>query len=432
MTVRTWWSTAALAREHEVLHAWSSSNGRVADHIDALARRSRSIHETECINLNPATNVMNPRAEALLSSGLGVRPSLGHPGDKYETGLEAIEEIEILATHLARRVFRADHAEVRVPSGATANLFAFVATCRPGDVVIAPPASIGGHVTHHVAGAAGLYGLRVHEAPVDPARFTVDVEGLASLAHEVRPRLITVGGSLNLAPHPVGDIRAIADAVGARVMFDAAHLCGLIAGGAWPNPLDEGAHVMTMSTYKSLGGPPAGLVLTHDALLAERIDAIAFPGLTANFDVAKTAALAVTLADWIDHGSSYAAAMVEHARALAVALAAEGIPMVGTAAGLTTSHQCAVDARRWDGGDAAARRLRRANLLASGIGLPVGDGMAGLRLGTPEVTRVGMTTEHMIEIAHLIAAALDGDPERIAPRATELRRRFDTVHYVHH
>jgi glycine hydroxymethyltransferase len=136
----------------------------------------------ECVNLNPATNVMNPRAEALLASGLGTRPSLGYPTDKYEMGLEAIEEIEVIAAALAAEIFEARFAEIRVASGAMANLYAFMATCRPGDAIIAPPASIGGHVTHHGAGAAGLYGLTIHEAPVDAARCTVDLDGLRDLA----------------------------------------------------------------------------------------------------------------------------------------------------------------------------------------------------------------------------------------------------------
>jgi glycine hydroxymethyltransferase len=123
--------------------------------IDALAEQNRQIHERDCFNLNPAANVMNPRAEALLSSRLGSRPSLGYPGDKYEMGLEAIEEIEVIAADLAAEVFDARHAEIRVASGAMANLYAFMATCRPGDTIIAPPGAIGGHVTHHDAGCAG-------------------------------------------------------------------------------------------------------------------------------------------------------------------------------------------------------------------------------------------------------------------------------------
>lgn len=131
-----------------------------ADAIDRrlldLVDRSTRIHEVEAVNLNPAANTMNPRAEALLASGLGSRPSLGYPGAKYEMGLEAIEQIEIIAAELATEVFDADHVEIRVPSGAMANLFAFMATTRPGDAVIVPPAAVAGHVTHHADGAAGL------------------------------------------------------------------------------------------------------------------------------------------------------------------------------------------------------------------------------------------------------------------------------------
>ena len=176
---------------------------RLADRIDALVERNRRLYDVECVNLNPATSTLSPRAAAALDPGLSNRPSLGYPGDKYETGLEAIETIEIVAAELAALVFDADFAEVRVPSGAIANLYAFMATCRPGDAIIVPPATIAGHVTHHTPGAAGLYGLDVHEAPIDATRYTVDVDGVAALAERVRPRLITIGGSLNLTHHDV-------------------------------------------------------------------------------------------------------------------------------------------------------------------------------------------------------------------------------------
>ena len=154
------------------------SSDQVLARIEDLAEANRDIHEKECFNLNPATNVMNPRAEALLASGIGSRPSLGYPGDKYEMGLEAIEEIEVIAAELAAEVFQARYAEIRVPSGAIANLYGFMATCKPGDTIIAPPATVGGHVTHHQAGCAGLYGLNIVAAPVRADGYTVDVDAL--------------------------------------------------------------------------------------------------------------------------------------------------------------------------------------------------------------------------------------------------------------
>jgi glycine hydroxymethyltransferase len=436
LKTRDWVPATAEARVRQLAAAARAGTPDEAQRrVEALAAASRDLYARRALNLNPAANVMNPRAEALLAAGLGMRPSLGYPGAKYETGLAEIEEIEVIAAELAATVFGAGYAEVRVASGSIANLYAFLATSRPGDAIIAPPAEIGGHVTHHAPGAAGLCGLAIHAAPIDAARYVVDVDGVRDLARRVRPALITVGGSLNLEPHPVAALRAIADEVGALLMFDAAHLSGPIAGHAWQQPLAEGAHLMTMSTYKSLGGPPSGLVVTNDAAIARRLDAIAYPGLTANFDAGKTAALAVCLADWLACGRDYAATMVATAAALAEALAAEGVPVFRTAAGFTQSHQLAIVAAPFGGGHRAALRLERANLLASGIGLPLApvDGdMNGLRLGTPEIVRIGMGPADMPELAHLIAVALLGDQaaDGVAAEVTALRGRFDGVGYV--
>ena len=423
-------------------HVQALANGVAGQPSDALDRRlhalvdeNRAIHERQCINLNPASNVMNPRAEALLAAGLGPRASLGYPGDKYETGLEAIERIEVMAAELAAEVFGARFAEIRVGSGALANLYVFMATAKPGDVIIAPPGEIGGHVTHHERGAAGRYGVVTHPAPVDAANSTVDLDILRADARRLRPKLISIGGSLNLFPHPIAEIRAIADEVGALVLYDAAHMSGMIAGQAWQQPLAEGAHVMTMSTYKSLGGPPSGLILTNEADLAERLDAIAYPGLTANFDVGKAAALALTLLDWKAHGQAYARAMADTAKALAAALAAQGLPVFAAERGFTTTQQFALQAQSFGGGQTAARRLRRANILACGIGLPLaplpGD-VNGLRLGTPEIVRWGMTPADMPELAGGIAdALLDRRPlPAIAAEVTAFRAGFDRLHFI--
>lgn len=425
---REWVPAAA---ESLVQQVASSVGPDVLAELDRLVALNHQIHDVDTINLNPATNVMNPRAEAMLSKGLGSRPSLGYPGEKYEMGLEAIEQIEVIAAELVAEVFGARYAEVRVPSGAIANLYAFLATCEPGDTIIAPPPSIGGHVTHHLGGSAGMYRLKTVPHVVDASRYSVDVSALRELAHRVKPRVITVGQSLNLTEHPVAAVREIADEVGAFVLFDAAHACGLIAGGVWANPLDEGAHMMTFSTYKSLGGPAGGVVVTNDAEIAERLDHIAYPGLTANFDAAKTAALAVTMVDWKTVGAQYAETMVANSLALAAALESHGLPLYSTSLGPTTTHQFAVVTP--GGGQAASQKLRRANLLACGIGLPLdpveGD-TNGLRLGTPEITRLGMQPEHMPALADFIVRGLGDNPESVAPEVTAWRRQFSGVHYI--
>ena len=436
LQVRPWVPAVAEQRVQSLAAAFANQD---ADALEVrlldLVQQNQDIHERDCINLNPATNIMNPRAEALLARHLGSRPSLGYPGDKYEMGLEAIEQIEVMAAQLAAEVFDARYAEIRVPSGALANLFVFMATAQPGDRMVAPPPSIGGHVTHQRAGAAGLYGLHTLAAPVNAQGYTVDVDALRVLVRAEKPKLITVGGSLNLFPHPIAQIREIADEVGAWVMFDAAHLCGIIAGRAWQQPLQEGAHVMTMSTYKSLGGPAGGLIVSNDAELAQRIDAIAYPGLTANFDAAKSAALAMTLLDWKAFGRAYAQAMVDTAQALAQSLVESGVPVFARDRGITMSHQFAIEAAAYGGGQTAAKRLRQANILSCGIGLPLpelANDLNGLRCGTPEIVRWGMGPADMPELAgHIVDALTSNKPiADIARAVSQQRARFRELRFM--
>jgi glycine hydroxymethyltransferase len=346
-------------------------------------------------------------------------------------GLEAIEEIEVMASSLVAEIFCAKFAEIRVPSGAMANLFSFMSICKPGDTIIVPPASIGGHVTHHKPGCAGLFGLNIIEAPIDKDYYTVDVDQLRELALKERPKLITLGGSLNLFEHPISEVSSIAEEVGARLLFDAAHQCGLIAGKAWENPLDHGADLVTMSTYKSLGGPPGGVIVTNDPEIAKKIDGIAFPGMTANFDAAKSAALAVTMLDWQDYGKKYVAEMVLMAKTLASCLEDYDVPVFFGALGHTQSHQFAVLADKYQGGQEVSKLLRKSGFLACGIGLPVQDiegDMNGVRFGTPELVRWGMKAKHSNKLAGLIAKALKG--HNVSDQVSDWRRTFNKIHFV--
>ena len=416
-------------------YAALSADALEAELVATLTRHEQ-FHDREVVNLYAGTNLVNPRAAAFLARSVGSRPSLGWPGDKYETGLVHAQEIEIMAQALICEIFRCAFCEFRVASGSLANLYAFMATCRPGDRIMAFPEKAAGHVTHHAQGAAGLYGLEVHEVPIDDAAFTVDLDRLRHEVRRLRPKLIVVAGSLNLVPHPVRAVRAIAEEVGASVMYDAAHMSGLLAAGVFQDPLAEGAHIVTMSTYKSLGGPPGGLVLTNDPELAQKLDRIAFPGLTANFDLARSAALVVALLDIKEHGTAYARAMIENARALGTALARESIPVVAPAEAFPTrSHHLAIDARPFGGGTRASRAIEPANILVSGIGLPLppvpGD-FNGIRIGTQEVTRLGMGLDAMGDIARLLADALLTRRPLEAVRADviDLRRAFRTLHFV--
>ena len=416
-------ATSNLAGLDVQLHEWARAAEHLVDH--------------ECINLYAGTNTMNPRAKALLASSIGLRPSLGHPGEKYNKGVHEIERIEVLAIELLKRLFNAPFVEYRAPSGSIANLYAFMATCRPGDTIFAFDDAAAGHPTHHAIGAAGLYGLNVLAMPFDAARMDVDVDGLRRLAREAKPKLLIVAGSMCLFPYDVAAVRGIADEVGAWVLYDAAHMGGLIAGGAFQQPLAEGAHLMTGSTYKSFGGPPSGMVLTTEASLAAKLDRIAYPGLSANFDAAKTAALALATMDLLEHGRAYAQQMIANAQALAEALAAQGVAVFRPAARdrFTVSQHVALDARPYGGGNRASAHIEAANILFTSIGLPLpalaGDAN-GIRLGTQEVTRWGLREDAMRDVALLIARVLvRGEaPAQVKADTLALRTPYQRLRYV--
>jgi glycine hydroxymethyltransferase len=430
-------AASAFAQRHQ-----SAFEGQSLDTLDAELHRLVAVHEQsmdhESIVLYAGTNMSNPRARNLLASSLTSRPNLGHPGDTYNRGMDNASAIEVMCTELLKKLFNAKFVEHRVASGSIANLYAFMATCEPGDDIIAFSDAAAGHVTHHRAGAAGLYRLTTHNAAFDTNRMDVDVAALRAQAHQVKPKLIIVAGSMCLHPYSVQDVRTIADEVGAYVLYDAAHMGGLIAGGAFQQPLAEGAHLMTGSTYKSFGGPASGMILTNDAELASRLDAIAYPGLTANFDLGKTAAMCIAAMDQLEFGAAYAAACIANAQALAQALHEQGVDVFAAPErGFTSSQHVALRAHNYGGGNAAAKTLEPANILLSSIGLP-GPEMAGeangIRIGTQEVTRWGMGIAEMTDIASLVARVLvhQESPATVRSDVVQFRQRFQQLHFVRH
>ena len=434
--LRPWLAAREAARVDELLASFHDiAPEQVYEQVAQLMQRSEALFDYQSLNLYAGTNIMDPRAQRVLHSTLGSRPSLGYPGGKYEMGLQDAEAIETLCLSLARRLFDCAYVEFRVHSGSLANLYSYMALAQPGDTIFAMPNSAAAHATHREHGAAGWFGLRISDIPWDDEHLTVNLDGLAQAARLERPRVILIGGSLALFPYPVREVRAIADEVGATVIYDAAHLSGLVAAGAFQRPLQEGAHIVTMSTYKSLGGPPGGLILTNDAAIAHRLEQIAYPGLTANFDLARIAALTVTLAGFLRYGVEYAAMMRDNAQALAAALHAEGLLVVGSARGFTESHHVALAAQAYGGGDEASHLLEKCLIFASGIGIPGPAATGtynGLRFGTQEITRWGMQPTDMPFIACAIADCLlqRKSTEVILHDVSDFRSRFQTLHFV--
>ncbi|MFC4895145.1 serine hydroxymethyltransferase [Streptosporangium amethystogenes subsp. fukuiense] len=395
--------------------------------VDAVLAEHRGRLDEDGVVLYAGTNTMSERARAAHEISLGCRPSMGWPGDKRQTGLEELDVLEVLVPLQIAALMGGEFAEVRLQSATLANLACYSAFAGPGDTIAVLPQAAGGHTSHHAQGAAGIRGLRVADLPYDTGRLDVDHAALPAFLRERRPALVVLGASLMLFPYDVARVRAACDEVGALLLYDASHVAGLIAGGRFQRPLDEGAHLMTMSTYKSFGGPPGGAVVTRDADLARQVAAAAYPGLTANYDASRLAPLAVVAAEHAAGGSGYADRCIANAGALAAALDREGFTVVAAHRGWTVSHHVAVDAGAFGGGDEAARLLAEGGVYLSGVGLPgrpAGEPRRGLRIGTQEVTRRGFGPDTMGEVAALMRRLLiDGQtPAKVRRDALALRR----------
>ncbi len=435
--VPPWYEAEAKAFYQQTLDGVKGlSSQALAAHLEHLDEEQRSFLEGQCINLYPGTNVMSPRVARLLGSRLATRASEGHPGAKYQTGLQWSERAEVLATELTRVVFQARFAEVRALSGSMANMAVLNALTRPGDSIFSLSTSVGGHISHRQVGAAGYRGLDIHTIPYDVDRWEIKLQELRDEVKAIRPRLIILGASLILFEYPIAEVRAIADEVGAWLMYDAAHVAGLVAGGVWQHPLKEGAHVMTASTYKSLGGPPGGIVVTDDEEIAKRVDRAVFPGMTANYHTQRMAPLAIAMLEAREFGRAYAQACAENAKSLAQGMDAEGLPVAGEPRGWTNGHMLALDVHTLGGGRAAAHALEKAHIICNMNLLPW-DPLAavrnpsGLRLAVQEVTRWGMGPREMETVAKWIHAVLvqGEDPGLIRQQVMQLKGRFPEVRY---
>lgn len=417
-------STQRLLKEVAVLPATA-----VVERIQSIVSDHDRWRDKECLNLNPAESCLSAVARNLLASDMASRLAEGFPGNRlYPRGPQNrfADEIEAIVISLAMKLFRARFVEWRPVSTSMANAAAYLSLLRPGDSVIAQTEDGGGNYSYQPGGLLGLMGVRVYGAPhARTGAFEIDFDGVARLARNVRPRMIIIGGSNVMAPYAIAELRAIADHYEATLLFDAAHLGLLIAHGEYQDPLQEGAHLMTVSTHKVLGGPVGGLLLTNDASIAAKASHATFPALLQTRDQNKFAALAVSLADALVSGAELARQMRANARCLAGCLAEVGLPTPSGA--VTATHQIFVQIGAGaDNFEAACQEtgiLLASCMLEDDASL---DRRTGLRLATHEVTRRGMREAEMRRVAELIVEAGSGTrlPRAIATDVQALLAGF--------
>ncbi|MEM2192709.1 MAG: serine hydroxymethyltransferase, partial [Candidatus Hadarchaeales archaeon] len=386
------------------------------------------------IPLIASENITSPAVREALICDFQHRYAEGWPGERVYAGCVYIDQVELLAIDLAKELFKAEHANVQPVSGLTANLAAYTALTEPGDTMLCLSIAAGGHISmgkKKFGGTAGaVHGLEVDYLPFDEKKMNIDVEAAARKIEEVKPKLVTFGGSVFLFPHPVKELSEVARENGARVMYDAAHVSGLIAGGQFQDPLREGAEVMTCSTHKTLPGPQHGMILCTKEL-AEAINRAVFPGVVSNHHLHSVAALAVALAEMLEFGKDYAAQIVKNAKALGKALHRRGLKVLCPELGYTQSHTVLVDVTEFGDGGTLEKKLERANIILNRNLLPWDPregrhykNPGGIRMGTAEVTRLGMKEGEMETIAEFIARVVVGkEPEeKIAAEVAEFRK----------
>ena len=405
--------------------------------LDAVAR-NEAWRGRSCINLLAPEAPTSPTVRALLAAEVGTRAAEGHigPVNRWFAGTRHIDEIEALCVELLKRAFGSAYAEHRLVASMIGNLAVYTALAEPGDVVMSVAQPLGGHSSNRADGPAGVRGLRVVDIPFDPVELEVDLEAFARLAPRVRPRLVTLGLSMTLFPFPVREMRAVVDEWGGHIFFDGAHQLGLVGGGQFQDPLGEGAAVLTGSAGKTFSGPQSGIMVWNDPALTAPLAHAVFPVLAATHQVNRVAALAVAAAEMIAFGRAYMAAIVANAQALGAALDRRGIRVLAAHKGYTRTHQVILDVGRFGGGLEVAQRLARANVITNKNLIP-GDAAAdwdrpgGLRLGTIEVTRLGMGAAEMEAIAGFMErVVVAGEaPERLAGEVADFRGPFQDLYY---
>lgn len=385
--------------------------------------RAEQRRQNSTIQLIASENFASPAVMEATGSVLTNKYSEGYPGRRYYGGNQVVDEIESLARDRACELFGADHANVQPHAGAIANMCVYQALLAPGDTILGMSLDHGGHLTHGspVNFSGMTYDFVSYGVTASDER--IDLDEMRDKALEHRPKLIVAGATAYPRVIDPVPLREIADEAGALLMFDAAHIAGLIAGGVHPNPVPY-ADVVTFTTHKTLRGPRGGCILSTSEHAAA-IDKAMFPGIQGGPIENAVAAKAVAFAEAAGaEFADYARRIVDNSQALASALAAEGFRLVS---GGTDNHLLLVDLRAFDA--ELTGKQAQATLDDAGVSLnknTVPDDprspfvTSGVRIGTPAVTTQGMDGEDMAAVAAMIVRALrgrDDDSEVAAVRA---------------
>ena len=383
-------------------------------------------------------NIVSPMVQKIVSSDLHGRYAEGLPYKRYYQGCGDFDTIEELGINLAKKLFNVPFANIQSTSGTVSNIAALKALAKPGDDITAVSTADGGHISHARMGAVGLRDLNLSTYPWDEDRMEPDIDASAKLIREVAPKIALFGQSVFLFPTPLKELADAAHEVGSKVMYDGAHVLGLIAGGCFQDPLHEGADIMTGSSHKTFPGPQGGFILSssEDEKFQRKLNNSVFPGTCSSYHLHHVAGKVVALSEFIEYGKDLSKNTVANAQAFASALAAEGFDVLAESRGYTASHQVLTRHGELDSGAGAkaADLLEQAGIITNMNMLP-GDTKAmspsGLRLGVQELTRVGMGTDEMQDVARFYSRVLleNEDPSSVKNDVRDFKSNYQVIRY---
>ncbi|NTI26469.1 glycine hydroxymethyltransferase [Rhizobium rhizogenes] len=360
----------------------------------------------ERIVLYAGANLPSAQAQAAYAPPLSVYPAMGPSYAKEQPDTDLVSGLEVAIRNRICSLFGASWAEPRLPSCTIANLAVFHAFSKPGDLLLAPAAAHGGHLSQRRRGTPELAGLVVEDLPFNRADVCLDAEAAADLVRQKRPKLVMLGRSVMIKPDDIAPVVEAARAVGAKTIFDASHVSGLIAGGTFPNPLSLGVDIMTSSTYKTLPGRPHSLIAGRDPSDGEHLAQFIDRTMSANYDAGKLPAFLTTLIDASEHGRDYAQRVCANSQTLARQLAGKGVFVIAPRPHEIFTHQILVPIDQNIPPAQAIASLERHGILVGTCADPTTPGAYALRIGTQFVTSRGAGSTEMIAIASQLASAM--------------------------
>jgi glycine hydroxymethyltransferase len=406
---------------------------RNVDRIEELVKNQNE-WRMNTINLIASENVMSKRARAVMGSDFCHRYAEGHPGERYYQGTEIIDEIEARVKQHLKSLFDCKHIDVRPISGTIANDAVFSRYINPGDIVMVNSTSGGGHISHHRHGSVGKYSTNIINFPLTDDGYHIDVYETIRILRKVPVKVMIMGKSLYLFPDPVKELAPICKELGITLIYDAAHVLGLIAGKVLHDPLKDGAHVVNASTHKTFFGSQRGIIYSNmkdsDWSL---IDKGAFPASSSNHHLDTLVSLSIAAFEFLVYGEAYAKQVVKNAKTLARSLEKRGFKVEGKEFDYTETHQIALDVMELGGGDEVARVLKDNNIILNMNLLPHDPldrvtNPSGIRIGVQEMTRFGMGEEEMETIAELFKLCLKSG-KYVGDDVIDFRRNYQIIHY---